>query len=130
MLTQHFVTFFSPGTFTAEQTTKPIPSWDVDLAVAMSSDIQERHAARPYGFQFITRGREDHELDSRVIASSGMFYIGGKVETVDEVRARNREDERILLANMEGNGWDRIWRSTQGWQWTQPLRREDTVIDA
>lgn len=36
---QHFVTFYSPGTFVAETTAKPVESWDVDLAVAMSSDI-------------------------------------------------------------------------------------------
>ena len=126
----HFVTFYSPGTMVAETTTKPIPSWDVDLAVAMSSDIQERHAARPYGFRFSTRGRNDDELDSKEIAKSPLYYIGGKVETIDDVRRRGDPNERILLSNMECNGWDRIWSSTQGWKWTQPLRADDLVIEA
>lgn len=130
MMEKHFVTFYSPGTFVAEGTTKEVPAWDIDLAVAMSADIRERHSARPYGFQFTTRAREEHELDSRIVRTSGMHYLGGKVETVDEVRARGLDSERILLANMEGNGWPRIWRSTVGWQWTQPLRDEDVVIDA
>jgi hypothetical protein len=124
----HFVTFFSPGTFVAETSTKPILSWDLDLAVAMSSDIKERHGARPYGFRFTTRGRGPDDLDSKVIATGPMHYLGGKVETLDEVRARGRSDERILLSNMEGNGWDRIWTSTEGYRWTQPLNVDDVVI--
>jgi len=127
---QHFVTFFSPGTFVAEDTTKPINSWSVDDAVAMAALITERHAAKPYAFQFTTRGREDHELDSKVIAKSPMHYIGGRVETLEEVEARNSPDERILRANMRGNGYKRIWRSTAGWSWTQPLNDEDVVIAA
>lgn len=124
----HFVTFYSPGTFVAETTGKPIPSWDVDLAVAMSADIQERHAARPYGFRFTTRARGDVDLDSKVIATSPMHYLGGKVETLAEVEARNDPKEEILRSNMRCNGWDRIWKSTQGWQWTQPLKADDVVI--
>lgn len=127
---QHFVTFYSPGTFVAEDTTKPIAAWNVDDAVAMAALISERHGAKPYGFQFTTRGREPHELDSKVIAKSPMHYIGGKIETLDEVRSRGLESERILLSNMECNGWNRIWRATAGWSWTQPLKPEDVVIAA
>jgi hypothetical protein len=124
----HFVTFYSPGTFVAEQTTKAIPSWDVDLAVAMSSDIKERHGARPYGFRFSTRGRGPNDLDSKEIANSPMHYIGGKVETLVDIKARALPDERILISNMECNGWDRVWVATEGWRWTQPLRDGDVVI--
>ena len=46
---KHFVTFYSPGTFAAETSRKPIESWDVDKAVAMSKEIKERHGALPYG---------------------------------------------------------------------------------
>ena len=126
----HFVTFYSPGTFVAETTTKPIPSWDVDLAVAMSADILERHAARPYGFRFSIRERADDELDSKTVAQGPMHYIGGKVETIDDVRQRALPSESILLGTMERNGWDRIWTSTQGWKWTQPLNADDVVIAA
>lgn len=127
---QHFVTFYSPGTFVAETTTKPIDAWNVDDAVAMAALISERHGAKPYGFRFITRGREAHELDSKVTAESPMHFIGGKVETLEEVEARDDPGEHILRTNMRGNGWRRIWTSTQGWKWTQPLKPEDVVIEA
>lgn len=126
----HFVTFYSPGTFVAEGTTKPINSWDVDTAVAMSATITERHGAKPYGFRFTTRGREDDELDSKVIATSPMYYIGGRVETREEVEARNDPSEEILRSNMRCNGYTRIWTTTEGWKWTQPLNDEDVVISS
>lgn len=124
----HFVTFYSPGTFVAEMTEQPIHSWDVDCAVAMAADIRERHGARCYGFRFSTRGRTAEELDSREIAKSPMYYIGGKVETRAEVEARNDPNEDILRLNMRCNGYDRIWVSTQGWKWTQPLHADDVVL--
>ena len=48
MIEQHFVTFYSPGTFVSETSTEPIDSWDVEKAVAMSRGIVERHGAKPY----------------------------------------------------------------------------------
>lgn len=125
---QHFVTFFSPGTFVAETTEKPIDSWNVDDAVAMAALITERYGAKPYGFRFTTRGREDHELDSKVIATSPMHYIGGKIETLEEIETRNDPSESILRTNMRGNGYSRVWTTTEGWRWTQPLSDEDVVI--
>jgi len=32
--------------------------------------------------------------------------------------------------NGECNGWDRIWTSTEGWKWTQPLNADDVVVNA
>lgn len=125
---QHFVTFYSPGTFVAEMTEKPIASWDTDEAMKMAAGIKERYGATPYGFSFTTRGRTDDELDSHVTAKSGMYYIGGIVETLEEVEARNNPDEHILRSNMRCNHYDRIWRSTEGWSWTQPLNADDVVL--
>ena len=130
MMEAHFVTFYSPGTIVAETTTKPIPSWDVDLAVAMASDIRERHGARAYGFRFSTRARSNEELDSKQVAQSPMHYIGGRVETLAEVESRNAPDEETLRWNMRTNKYDRIWIATEGWSWTQPLGDDDVVITA
>ena len=126
---QHFVTFYSPGTFTAEQSTKPIPSWDVDAAMAMARSVEERYGAVPYGFRFTTRGREADELDSREIAKSNFYYLGGRIETIDDVRRRGDPKETVLLCNMECNGWDRIVVNDNSWRWTQPLNAGDVVLD-
>lgn len=125
---RHFVNFYSPGTFLAEETTKPIKSWDVEEAIRMSKDIIERHGARPYGFRFTTRSRSDDDLDSKNTASSPLYYLGGRIETIDEVRQRDDPKERVLLQNMESNRWDKIIVNDNSWRWTQPLQETDVVL--
>lgn len=127
-ITKHFVTFFSPGTFVAEHTTKPISSWDIEKAVKMAKTIKERYNALPYGFQFSTRGRRADQLDSKVIKESGVYYLGGKVQTLAELEKRNDPKEEILRSNMRGNRWDKIVTNTNSWKWTQPLRKGDVVL--
>ena len=125
---KHFVKFFSPGTLVAEETTKPIESWDVDKAVEMSKEIKERHAAIPYGFCFVTRKRKDDELDSKEVARSGVYFLGGEVFTVEDIEKRNDPDEKILLSNMKVNGYDKVVVNTNSWKWTQPLTEKDQVL--
>jgi len=126
---KHFVMFYSPGTFFAETSEKPIDSWDVEKAKKMARSIKERYGATPYGFRFITRGRTAKELDSKEIALSPMYYLGGNVETLAQVKARATDKERILVSNMQNNGYDRIVTSTSGYKWTQPLQKEDVVLE-
>lgn len=126
---KHFVTFYSPGTLVAETTKKPIDSWDVEAAKKMAETVLERYGAVPYGFKFSTRSRTDDELDSRVVSESPMYYLGGKVETLEQVKARNDPKDRILIGNMECNGYDRIITNNNSWRWTQPLRAGDVVLD-
>ena len=124
---KHFVTFYSPGTFVAETTTKPIDAWDAAKAMEMAREIEKRYGGVPYGFRFSTRARSDDELDSKEVASSPMHYFGVKVETLEEVESRNDPSEDILRSNMRINGYDRIVTTTKGWKWTQPLRHDDIV---
>lgn len=125
---KHFVKFLSPGTFVAEETVKPIDEWDVDKAVEMARSIVECYNARPYGFQFFTRERGPNDLDSHISELSAMYYLGGKIETIEEVRERADPDERILLANMEGS-FDKIIVNTNSWKWTQPFNDGDVLLD-
>ena len=125
---KHFVTFFSPGTFVAETTEKPIPAWDVDAAVEIARTISERHGAKPYGFQFSTRTRADDDLDSKVSERSAMYYLGGRIETREEVEARNDPTEVVLRSNMRGNDIKRIVINENSWKWTQPLTDRDVVL--
>ena len=126
---KHFVTFLSPGTFVAEDTTKPIDSWDIEAAKTMARKIKERYGAVPYGFRFTTRSRGENDLDSKVTAESPLYYLGGKVETLAEVKARATADDRILVSNMECNGYDKIITNTNSWRWTQPLQPSDIVLE-
>lgn len=127
-MTRHFVTFYSPGTFFAESTTKPIKSWDVELAKKMADDITERYDAKPYGFRFETHSRGKNDLNAKITKTSGTYYLSGTVETLAQVKARATEADQILVRNMEGNGWKRIITSNTPWRWSQPLYPEDVVL--
>lgn len=129
MLEQHFVTFLSPGTFVHEETTKKIAGWNVQAALALVASIHERHGATPFAFQFSTRRREDEELDSKVVATSSRYYLGGTVLTLQEVQARNDPGDRILISNMQYNKWDRVIENHNSWKVVQPLGADDIVLD-
>lgn len=125
---KHFVEFFSPGTFVAETTTKPIDSWDVSKALEMAKNITERWNSKPYGFQFFTKARMDDELDSHEIARSGIYYINGTIKTLEDLKAEKNPDNRTLISNMECNGWDRVVQTCSPWKWTQPFDDDDHVV--
>lgn len=129
MMQRHFVTFFSPGTFVSEQTTQPIDEWDVDKATVMARQVVERHNATPYAFQFSTRRRKDSALDSTVVARSGRYFLGGTVLTLDDVKRRNRSEDRILISNMESNGCERVIETCNSWKTVQVLKADDTVLE-
>ena len=100
---KHFVTFYSPGTFVSEESTREIESWDIVTAQEMARSITERHSAIPYGFQFSTRARGSDDLDSHVSERSPMYYINCKVETLAEIEQRNDPKDKILISNMRCN---------------------------
>lgn len=126
---KYFVEFLSPGTFVSESTIKEVDQWDIEEAKKMARKIKERHNATPYGFRFITRERKDHELDSKVTMRSGIYYLGGKVETYQEVCERNDPKEETLRWNMKVNRIDRVIVNTNSWKITLPLEEDDVVLD-
>jgi hypothetical protein len=119
MVQKHFVTFHSPGLLFADSSEKPISSWSVSEARAMAGEYC-------HGFRFTTRGREECELDSRVIKSSAMYYLGGEVLTVEQIERRHDDRDRILISNMRNNGYARVVRTKFGN--TFPLEEGDVVI--
>ena len=126
---KNFVTFLSPGTFMSETDEQPIDSWDVDEAVRRAGTILQRHGARPYGFYFSRRGRGPDDLDRKQLAKSNLYYLGGRIETLDDVRKRADPKEHILLSNMESNGWDKIVVNDNSYRSTFPLRADDVILD-
>ncbi len=125
---QDYVTFVSPGTFFPESTTQEIDSWDVNKAIEMSKDIIERYNATPYSFVFTTRGRGENDLDSKEIDRSCNYFLGGQIETIEDVRKRNDPKERILLSNMEINDIERVIVNDNSWRATLPIKENDIVL--
>ncbi|MBQ3022110.1 MAG: hypothetical protein IJD91_02120, partial [Clostridia bacterium] len=88
----------------------------------------ERYGAKPYGFRFFTKGRTEADLDSRVVAESGTYFINGVVETLEEIKAKGDPNNRILISNMECNGWDKVVTTHNPYKWTQPFTENDAVV--
>jgi hypothetical protein len=126
---KHFVTFYSPGTFVAETTSRLIDGWDVEVAKEMARTVLERHNATPYGFRFSTNGRGENDLDSREIARSPMYYLGGAVRTYEEVVADNDPKEEILRTNMRINDIKRVITNDNSWRFTGAVDDADVVLD-
>ena len=125
---KHFVTFMSPGTFLSEESTKDIDYWNVEKAQQMAKKVKERHGAVPYGFYFTTRERDNEDFDSKQTARSNMYYLGGEVLTLEQIKAKNDADDSILISNMECNDWNRVVINTNSWKITRPLIDGDVVL--
>jgi hypothetical protein len=128
MIEKHFVTFVSPGTFVPETTTKEIDSWDIDKAMEMARNVTERYDATPYSFHFTTR-RNDGELDSKQTARSCNYFLGGKVLTLEQVKARKDDSDRTLIQNMESNGIARIVDNRNSFRAALPIGDDDVVLE-
>jgi len=126
---KHFVTFYSPGTFVSEETIEKIDSWDVDKAIKMSRKIVERYNAIPFGFQFSTRERGKKDLDSKETKRSGMYYLGGDVFTLEQVKALNDPKNEILIQNMECNKYEKVIRNQNSFTIWLPINAGDVVLD-
>lgn len=125
-----FIVFYSPGTFVAEENTVPCASYDISEACKQAQNITQRYQAKPYGFRFITRSRSDNELGSKETDHSPMYYIDGKVESIEEIEAEHNPDRRILVSNMKINGWSHVVTTMSPYRWTQPLYAGDCVVDS
>lgn len=133
-----FVEFRSPGIITAKIAELAIDAWDIGEALKMSESIKESHGADPFGFMFIERviaGEIDDgfggklKVQPREIRTSGMHYIRGVIRTVEDVRRDALSSERIILSNMECNGWAKIITiNNNGLKWSQPFFDGDQVV--
>lgn len=135
---KHYVVFDSPGTMFTESSSREIGEWSTQLAVRMAADVVERHGARPYCFRFETRRSADPICDGdggtlevipKTLSRSGRYFIGGQLQTLDELEARADPDNRILLANMSGNDWPITVVTANSYKSTQVFEETDCIVD-
>lgn len=118
---KHYVTYWYPGVFVAEDLTKPISERNPKEAALQASE-------GAYGFSF--HDREETEVDGEVLRGkkknlSGMYYINGELFDVERVR-KEVPNPRTLVSNMEGNGWAHVVKTRTGW--FQPFWDDDELI--
>lgn len=136
---KHQVTFYSPGTLFSESSTHDIDSWDTAKAVELSETVLARYNAKPYGFVFSTIIVADDvpdgeggflKVSSKEVESSGIHFLGGRLETYDDVVARNDEKESILRSNMRSNEMWVIIINDNSFRSTLPFNEGDCVVNA
>lgn len=136
---KHQVTFYSPGTFVPESTTLDIESWDTAKAVEMSEKIVARYNARPYCFVFTTDIVADDVSDGeggtlkvqpKEVARSGFHFLGGRLETYDDVVARNDDKENILRSNMRNNEHWVVCINDNSYRTTVPFEEDSCIVNA
>jgi hypothetical protein len=136
---KHQVTFYSHGTFVSESSTYDIDNWDTVKAVELAEKVMERYGAKPYGFVFETlitaQDVPDGEggtlrVEPRRVDRSGIYFLGGKLETYDDVLARNDDKENILRDNMRYNEHWIVCINTNSWRSTIPFEEDSCIVDA
>ena len=120
-----YVEFVYPGVIVNETSVKEVESRD-------TSEVKVPDGA--FGFRFfdvliakVECAGKTVELRSDRLNQSPMHYYGGRIFSREEV-ARKVPDNRILLSNMEGNGWDRVIKTRTGN--FQPFEESDVFIEA
>lgn len=135
--TKHYVTFYSPGTFVHEQTTREIGEWNPRKAVALAEKIVERHGAKPFGFRFETRSCAPDIDDGaggvipgaqKTMKTSGLHFLGGTLETIDDIERRGDPREDILVSNMRCNEYPIVCVNTNSWKSVQPFEQDSVIV--
>ena len=136
---KHQVTFYSPGTLFSESSTYDIDGWDPAKAVELSEKVTERYGAKPYGFAFSTlivaQDVPDGEgwtlkVESKRVESSGIHFLGGRLETYDDLVDRNDPKESILRDNVRCNEYWIVCINDNSWRSTLPFSELDRIVDA
>jgi hypothetical protein len=107
---KHYVDFYqSTGMPQPERTRKPIPRWDTELAMEMARELAgDDLKSFPYGFRFLTKKLSKGNLKGKVTESSGMYYIGGRIVTHEEISTRDDPKDVLLSKNMRLMGVSKI----------------------
>ena len=126
---KHFVRFFCHGTFYAETEDRVIDSWDIEKAKDLAKKITARYNAKPYAFYFYTQEKKSECWDAEIINQSHMYYINGKVCSLEEVKARNDPKDKILISNMEYNEWSHVVETYSPWKNTAVFDDGDSVVN-
>lgn len=115
---KHFVEWFYPGSFVSETSAEEVPD---------RSPPKYKHGAA-YGYRHFSQTiiEQDGEklVGPRKDVSPMTYY--GEILTLDQVKALPGDDYRILISNMECNGWDRVVRTVRGNFYN--LKDGDTVV--
>ncbi len=116
---KQYIEFFYPGSFVSESSAQEVADRTPPAELPKGA----------YGYRFFARSevtQDGETLRGQPKDYSGMTYYG-EVMTLEEVKALTpSSDYRILVSNIECNGWDRVVRTIRGQ--FMPLNAGDSVV--
>jgi hypothetical protein len=122
------VTYYLPGTFFSEDTTRPI---DDGPGLVERAATQAPPGAFCFTIQTVIASPPVPDGEGgtlavvpKVVNRSGRYYLGGRLYDLDGVMALGGHD--TLLSNMRGNGWARVIQTRSG-NW-QPFEAGDSLL--
>jgi len=113
LVRKHFVRFLYPGSFFSEDSSKEVAERD-----PAKVDVPQGAFCFSFYDQIVgvaIEGDKEIPVSSGSLDESPKYYYGGKVYTVAELNAEF-PNERILISNVEGNGYN-----TALWHITMPI---------
>jgi len=116
---KHYMRLFFPGVFMAETSERLIQERDVNNITIPDNC---------YGYMFYDIAEtmlHGVELRSGEINKTGIHYFG-KAMTLAEVK-KELPSRRILISNMEMNGWNRVVKTRTGN--FQQLEEDDCIVE-
>lgn len=116
---KQYIEFFYPGSFVSESSAKEVADRTPPAELPKGA----------YGYRFFARNevtQDGETLRGRPKDYSGITYYG-EAMTLEEVKALTPSgDYRILVSNMESNGWGRVVKTIRGQ--FMPLNAGDSVV--
>src|SRR3989344_1115482 len=104
--TKQYVEFLFPGSLFPESEIRKVPNRQASVQAPKGC----------FGYKFFERQETEAE-DGEVLLGRPRNYSGthyfGKVKTLNDIR-REMPDQRTLISNMEGNGWDKVVQTRRG----------------
>jgi hypothetical protein len=105
--TKHYVKFFFPNVFVDDSETKQVETRE-------TSSLKLPQFCHAFSFfDRVETSSGGEVLKGKPKNFSGMYYVDGEAWTLEQVRSKLPE-ERILIANMEGNKWGKVIRTRNG----------------
>lgn len=89
---KHYILFYTPNHWPALETwveVEPHQAEDVEHAKKLAPTVVSFKGITPDSFEFVTRGRTDEELDSRIISRSCTYFLGGRKISVKDLRVES-----------------------------------------
>lgn len=108
IITKHFIQFLSPGSFFSESSSKQVKSRD---------DSKVKIGKYSFGYRFYDRNEFSNPdtgelMTGKPLNHSNWTYFG-ETMSVNQVK-KNVKDNRILVANMENNGFKKVVKTKFG----------------